>query len=387
MKPKRVLFVDPVGEKGGAEVVLLDIVRGLDRARFEPVVACLKPGPLVEEFRGLGVPTFALCSHKTRELNQVARAVVQLRKIIQSQSIDLVHGNGGTMLLYAGLAACLAGRPCVWHVYDPLKGGGLFERAFIVAQRRLNPAWTIFGTPAVAESYLATYRNLRGHSTILPGVDVAQLQRGADARRARRLLDIPELAPVISMFARLQHAKGHLSLIEAVSRVIVRHPEARFVLCGGALFGLEEDYPELLRRRIEESGLRERVSLTGFVSDQDKRDILAASAVVVHPALSEPFGIAVLEAMAAGRPVVATDCVGPAMIVEHDRTGLIVPRGDIEALSAALVAMLDDPERARNMGRHGQQRVLEQFTVEATVQQVSDLYEQVLSPKNAGKDQ
>lgn len=387
MKPKRILFVDPVGEKGGAEVVLLDIVRGLDRARFEPVVACLKPGPLVEEFRALGVRTFALRSHKTRELSRVAVAIVQLKKIIQSQAIDLVHGNGGTMLLYAGLAARLAGRPCVWHVYDPLKSSGLFERAFVAAQRRLDPAWTIFGTPAVAESYLATYHNLRGHSTILPGVDVALVQQGADACRARRRLDIPNHAPVVSMFARLQHAKGHLDLIEAAARVVVRHPEARFVLCGGALFGLEEDYPELLRRRIEEHGLRERVLLTGFVSDEDKKDILAASALVVHPALSEPFGIAILEAMAAGRPVVATDCVGPTMIVEHDRTGVIVPRGDVDALSAALAATLDDPERARKMGRNGRQRVLEHFTVEATVQQVADLYEQVLSPENAGKDQ
>ena len=376
---KRILFVDPVGEKGGAEVVLRDIVCGLDRSRFQPVVACLKPGPFVEELRTMGIPVFALRAHKTRELHHVVAAVLQLSQIIRRERIDIVHGNGCTMLFYGGLASRLRGLPCVWHVYDPLKGTGVFEAAFIAAQRRLHPSWTIFGTPAVAESYLATYTNLKRHSAILPGVNVEQVVHGADAGRARERWGIPGDAPIVAMFARMQRTKGHVALIEAAQQVVVEYPAARFLLCGGTLFGLEPGYPEELQQQIKERGLEGRVLLTGFVSDEEKRDILAAATIVVHPALSEPFGIAVVEGMAAGKPVVATDCIGPAMTVLSGETGWLTPRGDASALAAALKSLLDDPTQAEAMGKRGRQRVLEFFSVDAMVEQVEAIYEQVVA--------
>jgi len=375
---KRILFVDPVGEKGGAEVVLRDIVCGLDRSRYEPVVVCLKPGPFVEELRAMGITAFALRAHKTRELHQVAAAILQLSNIIQRERIDLIHSNGCTMLFYGGLAGHLRGRACVWHVYDPLKGTGAFEAAFIAAQRRLRPRWTIFGTPAVAESYVATYKNLKRYSTILPGVDVEQVTQGAEAGRARKRWQIPRDAPIIAMFARMQHMKGHKDLIEAAEQVGVNHPGARFVLCGGTLFGLEQKYPDELRRQIQERDLGERVLLTGFVSDEERRDILAAATVVVHPARSEPFGLAVVEGMAAGKPIVATDCIGPALTVQHGETGWLTPRGDVPALAAALCSLLDNPVQARMMGDRGRLRVREQFSVNAMVSQVEAIYEKVL---------
>ncbi len=375
---KRILFVDPVGEKGGAEVVLRDIVCGLDRSRYEPLVACLKPGPFVEELRALGIPVFALRAHKTRQLHHVAAAVLQLSSIIQRERIDLVHGNGCTMLFYGGLASHLRGRACVWHVYDPLKGTGAFEAAFIAAQRRLRPRWTIFGTPAVAESYVATYKNLKRYSTILPGVDVEQVTRGAEAGRARERWQIPGDSPIIAMFARMQRTKGHQDLIEAAERVVADYPSARFVLCGGTLFGLEAEYPQELCRQIQGRGLEGRVLLTGFVSDEEKRDILAAATIVAHPAHSEPFGLAVVEGMAAGKPVVATDCIGPTLTVQHGETGWITPRGDVLALADALCSLLGNPVQAQTMGKRGRLRVQELFSVDAMVNQVEAIYESVL---------
>lgn len=379
MKPKRILFVDPVGEKGGAEVVLFDLVCGLDRTRYQPVVACLKPGPFVEELRELNVPAFALQAHKARQLHRVIAAIRQLVRIVRRERIDLLYGNGNTMLFYAGLAARLTKIPCVWHVYDPLSGRGAFERFFVTVQRRLHPAWTIFCSPITAESHLATYKQLKLSRIILPGVDVARLLEDTQPQRAREALGIPPSAPIVAMFSRLQRQKGHLDLIEAVARVLSRHPETRFVLCGGALFDLEADYPDELKRVIEQQGLQDRVLLTGYVSDTQKRDILAAATIVVHPAHSEPFGLAVIEGMAAGKPVVATDCVGPRMTIVHNETGLIVPRGDVQALVSALCALLDDPERAGLLGRCGQRRVQDNFTVQAMVQQVEDVCDQVLS--------
>ncbi len=375
---KRILFIDPVGEKGGAEVVLRDIVCGLDRSRFQPLVACLKPGPFVEELRSLGIPVLALRSHKTRQLHRVAGAIRQLAQIIRRERIDLVHGNGCTMLFYGGLAGASRRVPCVWHVYDPLKGTGIFEAAFIATQRLLHPAWTIFGTPAVEESYVATYKNLKRHSALLPGVDVNQVTQGADPTRGRARWSLPPDVPVIAMFARMQRTKGHLDLIRAAALVVKSYPDAYFLLCGGTLFGLEPDYPEELRRQIRDCGLDDCVHLTGFVSDEDKRDILAAATIIVHPALSEPFGLAVVEGMAAGKPVVATDCVGPSMTVVPGETGWLTPRADPDTLAGRLKSLLDDPAQAQLMGECGRQRVQEHFSVSAMIGQVEKIYDQVL---------
>ena len=379
MTIKRILFLAPVGEKGGAETVLLDIARGLDPARYLPVVACLKPGAFVEELRGLGITAHALPAHQTRQFHKVGTAIRGLRRIIRQERIDLIHANGSSMLLYAALASARTRCRVVWQVHDPLCGGGLFERAFVAAQRRMRPDWTIFSNPAVAESYLGTYQNLARNSTILPGVDAEGLRRGADAARGRAALGIAEDAPVIALFARLQRAKGHSILIQAAKQVLRRYPDARFLICGGSLFGLEPDYPDEITREMADAGISDSMRLCGYVAEEEKRDILAASTLVVHPALSEPFGISVIEGMAAGKPVVVTDCVGPAMTVVNGETGLVVPRGDADALAGALLFLLDHPEQARRMGRCGRIRVEENYTLGAMVQQVQDAYAQVWS--------
>jgi glycosyltransferase involved in cell wall biosynthesis len=376
--PKRILYLSPVGEKGGAESVLLDIIRHLDRTRFEPIVVCLKPGPLIDDLKQLNVKTFALRAHKTRSLHRVAVAIMRLRTIIHREHVDLVHGNGCTMLFYAGLAAKGIQCPVVWHVYDPLKGSGAFENAFVAAQRRLKPEWTIFGTTAVVESYLHSYHNLKRHSTILPAVDVEEVRRDANPHRARQNFHIPENAPMIAMFSRLQRGKGHLVLVEAAKQVLLHHPDTRFVICGGTLFGLEEEYPHELRRAIDTQGLTDSFILTGFVSECQKKDILAATDILVHPAFSEPFGLAVVEGMAAGKPVVATDCAGPSITVQHGKTGLIVPRGDSAALADALNSLLSDPHRAAAMGLAGRVRADENYGIYPMISQIQAVYDNVL---------
>ncbi len=374
---RRILFVDPVGEKGGAQVVLRDIVCGLDRTSYEPLVVCLKPGPFVEELRDAGITTFALRAHKTREVHQVIAAIWQIAKMIRREKIDLVHANGGSMLLYAGTASWLSHRPCVWQVYDPLDGRTTFEKAFVHAQRRLRPVWTIFGTPAVSESYLSAYLNIRRHSTILPGVDVDQVTLEADPRRARQDWNIPENVPLITMFARMQRTKGHRHLIRAAELLKSDYPQAHFILCGGTLFGLEPSYPDELREMIQESGLGDQFRLPGFITDQQKRDLLAATTIVAHTADSEPFGLAVTEGMAAAKPIVATDCIGPAITVEDEKTGLLTSRGDVKALAEAIKSLLDNPARAQAMGKRGKLRVNELFSVEAMLKQIEAVYAEI----------
>jgi glycosyltransferase involved in cell wall biosynthesis len=264
-------------------------------------------------------------------------------------------------------------------IHDPLRGAGLFERAFVAVQRRIKPAWVIANSPGTLESYVSAYPNIRGrHSVIFPGTDPSRLEDGADPVRARQALHIPVSAPILSLFARLQSSKGHLYLIGAAAEVLRRHPEARFVVAGDTQFNIEPGYKAEVLNAIARAGIGDRVLMPGYVSESEKRDLLAATTVVVHPATWEPFGISVIEGMAVGKPVVAAASAGPSVIVDDGVTGYLVPLEDSDALADAILKLLDDPERARAMGEAGRRRVLEQYTVEKMVRQAESVFDSVL---------
>lgn len=377
-RPATVLFVDPVGEVGGAERVLLDLVAGLDRSRFRPVVACLRPGPLVEEAQRRGAEAVGFPAHRLRQPHRVAHAVHRLRRLVAETEAEIVHANAGHLLVYAAGAARQRGARVVWHVHDPLTGRGAFERAFRWIQRPLRPDWTIFANPGAAESYRPAFPRLGESSVVLPGVDT-RLPAG-DADRARARWNIPASAPVVTMFARLQRHKGHLHAVEVAHRLRGVTPDARFVLCGGTLFGQDTGYGEAVQARIAQLDLEDRVLLPGFVTEEEKLDLLAASAAVLHPADVEPFGVTVLEAMAAGRPVVATDAAGPSLLVGDGETGRLVPRGDLDALARAVSQVLGDPDLASSWGRAGRQRA-RGFSVASSVAAVEAIYRQLLEAR------
>lgn len=378
MSKKRVLFVSLTNVKGGMETVMADLALGLDRERFEPLTAFLMEGPLSEDLREKGIPTFVLPPHRARELHKVAGTIRRLARIIREERVDVVHGNGPNLMLYAGYAARLAGRPCVWHVYDPFGVADWHTRIAVNAQRLLRPDWTIFGTPACGDCYRAMYPRLGQQSMVLPGTDPDELMREADPARALPSLGIADDGgPVVSMFARLQAYKGQQDLVAAAAEVVRRHPKAKFLLCGGTMLDIEPDFPARVEAQIADLGLRDNVFLCGYITHQQKKDILAASAVVVHPAWQEPFGISVIEGMAVGKPVVVTNALGPSITVKDGETGFIVPASNKDALGAAIVRLLDDPAEAKRMGENGRRRVKENYTVQATVRQVEQIYETV----------
>lgn len=376
--PRRILFLNTVGIVGGQEVVLLDLVRGLDPSRYACVVACLLPGPLHDTLEALGVSTYVLPPHRIRQPLTFARAVAELARIIARERIDIVHCNGDALLLYGALAGALRRIPCVWHVYEPVNTASPYARFFYFAQRWLRAAWTIFGTAAVEESYRARYPRLGPYTAVMPGVDVDAVARGADALAARRRLGIPEGSPVLLLIGRIQRSKGQRELVEAVSRLRGDFAPPHVVLCGGPALMTDEDFHDELVELTLALGVAERVHFTGHVSDQEKRDLLALATVLVHPAHREAFGIAVIEGMAAGRPVVVTDAVGPTSIVAGSGAGEIVPARDVTALTEALKRRLENPEESAKMGAAGKRRVRERYSTARMVETVETIYENVL---------
>ena len=144
---------------------------------------------------------------------------------------------------------------------------------------------------------------------------------------------------------------------------------------------LSEQAREALRTArslAHELGVAERVHFVGGVTEAEKRDLLQAATALVHPALREAFGIVVAEGMGAGKPVIVTDCVGPSSIVRGSGAAEVVPRGDVNALAAAMWKLLDDPAHARRLGELGRAHVRAHYDRRQMVQKVEAVYDQVL---------
>lgn len=373
-----VLFLLPAGDKGGAEAVIEALVARLDRRRFEPWAVCMRPGPLIADLAAAGARTFTLPAHRARRPIKLVRSVVALRRLVRTAQPAIVHANAGHLLAHATAATRGTATRVVWHVHDPLGNRTLHERAFRWAQRGLQPDVTVFANPAVATSYLAAYPRIGRHRTIVPGVDPERFAR-ADPEAARRAVGVPYAAPLVVTVARLQAFKGHAHLLAAAPRILAAHPAARIVIAGTTLFGREPDLERSLRETAQRLGVAERVVFCGYVPDPVRDGLVAAAAVLVHPADYEPFGLAVLEGMAAGVPVVAADAEGPRLTVGD--AGILVPRGDAAALARAVISLLDDPGRAAALGAAGRRRVAAQFSLDAMVSAFEALYAELLADR------
>ena len=185
------------------------------------------------------------------------------------------------------------------------------------------------------------------HSVVFPGVDVDRCRSGV-AARGRAALGISEEATLISMFARFDPTKGQTGFVRCLAGVKERYPDVYGVICG--LREEHRPYWGQVQDLARDLGVADRLLTPGHVAPPLKDDIVAASDVVVHPSPAESFGLAVLEAMAAGKAVVAFDSDGPRLLIDSGVDGVLVPTGDAGAMTAVVLELLADPKRRADIG-------------------------------------
>ena len=351
-------------------MTMLRTFRYLDPSLFQPSVFLLRPGPLEDELRALNVPVYRLPAHRMRNLLGVGQSTLTMARLIHSENIRLVHSNGFRPHAYGGLAAWLAQIPEVWTVHTPPEPT-LFNRAIL----RIPATSVIANCPRTADSFRAL-----GHPNemIWPGVDIDRLERGTSREELSTRFGIPASARWVSLAARLQRYKGQHFFVRSLASLPRQEPAVHGILIGGALFGMEMDYLAELKAEAAKLGVADRVHFVGFLSDEDVAGFLAASELVVHPALDEDFGITVAEAQILGKPVIAFSAVGPTYILVDGKTGRLIPPGDQAALNRALAETLADPLLMRQWGQAGQERSRVHFGIVAHVQRTERIYERCI---------
>jgi glycosyltransferase involved in cell wall biosynthesis len=204
--------------------------------------------------------------------------------------------------------------------------------------------------------------------TVHEGIDLGRVEAAPPAKLHEELF-LPHGAPLVGNVAALVPHKGQKHLIEAAAIVVRQVPDARFVIAG------EGELRPSLERQIKEHRLEKHVFLAGF-----RPDILSlhkAFDIFVMSSITEGLGTSLLDAMAASKPIVATDTGGIPEVVAHESTGLIVPPRDHEAMAAALVKLLKDPALAKRMGSAGFARVRQQFSAVKMLKETLRVYERV----------
>lgn len=386
MGPAKVLHVITRLERGGAPSIVLDLLRGLEGHGLTHTLAAGLADDPVRDL--LGTPATAGLRVRTvpaltRDVRPPAdlRALLGLTRLLRSEEPDLVHVHTSKAGFLGRLAARFAGkRPVVYSPHGTISTG-YFSPGLTRLLARLD-AWAARFTDRIVcytalevAEYLAAGIGRPGQYAVIPnGLDgEAYALQAAPPARTRTALGLPPGARPVLCVARLVPVKGQTYLLQAWPSVLKREPRALLLLAGDGL----DETP--LRTRAAALGLAGSVKFLGF--RQDIASLIACAEVLVLPSLNEGFGMVLVEAMAMGKPVVASAVGGVPEVVLDGRTGLLVPPANPEALAAAILRLLDDPGAARRLGEAGRERARESFSREGSIQAHRDLYGELLGMK------
>jgi len=400
----RVLYVDMALALGGSVISLYRLIRGLDGTPVEPIVCLYHANAAIAGYRTLGVETLILNaadrpapsatparrpprhSPWRRRLGALRRALTimlpraqQLHRLIQAKGANLVHTNNALVENWdAILAARLAGVPCIAHVRR-FQQVGPFERWL---------ARGLAGIIYISQAVAANHREQGIHSqrdrVIYDGLPPESFTPVTEEVRqqVRHEFGIAQDAPLIGVVGRLTPWKGQDVFLRAFAQIHTRMPDARALIIGGGGPGDEAFVAELSRWQ-EALGLGQSVIFTGERSDVPR--LLRGLDLLVHSSTEpEPFGLVIIEGMAAGLPVVATRGGGAVEAVRVRETGLLVPRGDGTAMAQAVLSLLSDGEQMRAMGEAARWWAEEQFTLKRFARDVHQLYQEVGQSERQG---
>jgi glycosyltransferase involved in cell wall biosynthesis len=355
----------------GAERALLMLIEGLDTGRYRPFVITSPASALTARLRDRGVPGAEVPIQWTdwRHPLRWGAAVLRAARLARRAGAVVVHANEAPSFHVAGYAARLLGVPAVAHVR--FADGDFrwflkppFARALFVSQYLHDQA--VADHPGFFDGRAEVVHD---------GVDLPRLPSPAECLVGRRALGVPEDGPAVLLAGQVAEVKGIWEYIEAGRRLVAAGVRGTFVVMGDDFRGRGA-----LRRaaeaRVRTLGLDHRFRFLGFRPNAS--ELVAHFDIVAVPSHVEPLGNATLEAMAAGRPVVASRVGGiPEMVVDGE-TGLLVPPRDPSALATALRALIDHPGMRERMGAAARHRAESMFSVSRHATRVQEIYDRLL---------
>lgn len=370
-EPVHVVFSIDTMSVGGTEMNALRTAERLDRTKFKLTVVTLRgEGPLADRYAKLGVPVRRFPIHSLYSPATV-RQSVRLARFLEQERVSIVHCHDQYSNFFSVASARLARVPVVLSSKRWLHSTLTYRVANGIGFRLST--CVLANSPAVASSLEHDDCLARNRIAVVPNfVEDAAFSPPSDAQRLdwRRELQLDDSAKVVGIVASLLPIKDHGTLLRATAILHQKWPELRVVIVGAG--------PELssLQALASSLGVSSVVRFAGLRPQTPSFHHLFDVSVLCS--ISEGFPNSLVEAMAAGRPIVATDVGGVRDAVRDDENGLLVPPRNPEALAGAIDAMLSDPQRARRLGTQGLSRSRDEFSAGVVVASLENLYEQLL---------
>jgi glycosyltransferase involved in cell wall biosynthesis len=370
MAKVKILHVIGGGEVGGAEQLVLSLMKLLDPAKYEPFLLCLCEGPFADLAAGQGFPASVIAMRHRLDISTIE----PIRKYIREQNISLVHTHGVRANLVARLAAAREGLPVVTTIhsvlrydYDlPVKS---FLARFITQLTNKHTDKFIAISGAIADEIEQMGVPQDKIVTIHNGLDTSKFSTPRAASEVRQELKLDPERRTVTMIARLHPVKGHEYFLRAARQIIDAGYKAQFLIIG------EGNTRRRIEQQVRELGLAEVVKMPGYCSSIE--DIYSVSDILCVPSVMEGLGLVVLEAMYFKVPVVASNTGGIPEIVSHGTDGLLVEPRDDKGLAQAIMSILADSDLAASLVARGEEKV-SQFTLPRMAQKVEQVYEEVL---------
>ncbi len=356
MSALRILEIITPSKIGGAEMFVTNLCKKLPSFGGNALVFCPAGRPFLNYAarRGLNCISWRTCGKVDPS------TVLRLIALIKREQIQVVHTHLSTASLLGSFAARVTGIPSVAHVHG-LNTATCFRYSSVV----------VAVSEAVKQHLCTQGLDKRKIRVVHNGVDLERFHP-ASLFDAKLALGFDPTAPIIGIFGRLSEEKGQRVALEAMFLLLKEFPKTLLIIVG--------DGPDLeeLQVCIDALGIRGSVEFAGFAFDI--RPILFACDVVLVPSLKEGFGLAAVEAMAAGKPVVASSVGGLPEIVKHDETGFLVEPNNPSVLAEALARLIGDPQLAQQMGQHGRERAEKFFDFHKQSAEVFSILSQAAQP-------
>lgn len=402
----KVLFFHHEGGIGGAPQSLRFLIEGLSRDKFEPVVICLKDGPVVDLFRNSGARVIIGkglhdYSHTYLDWYKVSSplrfltkflnflpTVLRAKKIIIEEDPDIVHLNSSTLSACA-IAAKSAGKKVIWHIREPIAKGYFGVRRSVL--RRMIDRYSD-RVIVICEDNAGRLKPASKVNVIYNYVDFDFFDKKLDAGVYREKLGIPGNGKVVLMLGGTSISKGTDVFLKAAREVLKKRQDYYFILAGNfpdfsRLSGLKRfanKLPWINKYNKKVIEVASTLPCTNFISTGSVIDVpslIAASDIVVFPSTVPHFPRPLIETGAMAKPSIASNLPGPDEVIVEGESGLLVKPGDFHALAAAIEKILGDNDLARAMGKRAYEIAHAKFNKEINLPRIVAIYEEMAAIK------
>lgn len=367
-----VLHLSTSSGPGGAERMISTLTAALNQGQYRIIVGLFRPGWLQEECEALGVRTSVMPLAGRFNL-QWFRACFRL---LRRERVALIHAHEFSAILCGWIVAMLAGVPFVATVHGKNYFWEKLRRR--VAYRLVSRQGALVVVSHDLKRFVCDKVGVaeKRVQVICNGVAPAQTVSDEEVRICKAELGVSGCYPLLGVVGSLYPVKGHRFLLEAMPELLQRWPQARLLVVGRG------ELDVALKEQVEQLAIGANVHFLGM--RQDVPRLLSVLDAFVLPSLSEGLSLALLEAMASGKPVVATLVGGNPELIDHGQTGFLVQPEDTRDLAANLVKLLSDPGMMQQFGRQAAERVRQHFSMGQMVDRYRNLYARSLTVYNSG---